>query len=74
MIDPRGTVHAEERRLKTIWIILCTIAGIAIGAGLLGGVFNSWPLAAVGGVVGAVPGWLFGRFVPMHAVLTDLFG
>jgi hypothetical protein len=60
--------------LKTLWITFCVIAGAAIGAGLLGGLTSSAPLAIIGAVAGAVLGWLFGRYVPMIDALADMLG
>lgn len=49
--------------LHWLWVLSCSAAGAAIGATLLGLQFNSWPLAAVGGVIGAVLGFAFGKFI-----------
>ena len=60
--------------LKGIWIVTCALIGAAIGAALVGNFFD-WAMVAVGAgaLVGLVLGLLFGRFVPAHEVLLDLF-
>lgn len=60
--------------LRSFWIAICTIGGMLIGAGLLGLMFESWTLAAIGAVIGAPLGWAFGRFVPFLEFVDGVFG
>lgn len=58
--------------IKFLWVGFTTVAGIAIGAGLCWGLKESGTLTIFGGAGGAVLGNLFGRFVPLSSVLSDL--
>ena len=40
---------------------------------LLGGLMSSWPMAIVGGVIGAVLGGLFGRLMPISDAILAIF-
>ena len=60
--------------IKILWTFLCIAAGAAIFGILLGLGFNSWPLAACGGVIGMVLGWLFAGLVSPVDFLLGVFG
>jgi len=49
--------------IHLLWILFCAVVGALIGAALLSSGFSSMPLAVVGGLLGAVLGGLFGRYV-----------
>ena len=56
-----------------IWILICAIAGAAIGFSLLGLMMHSTLLGVIGAIVGFVLGALFGKLVPLSEVLLGIF-
>ena len=60
-----------RRALRAVWQIICALVFAAIGAALPGGIFESWPLAGVGAVLGLPIGWIFGRFISLFDILDQ---
>lgn len=59
--------------IRFFWILFCIVVGALIGAALLSGGFSSMPRAVTGGLLGAVFGGLFGRYVNLLDALEVWF-